>query len=109
MKNLGIISLKDRRDEICLSEMFKIMRGFSDVDRELWFKLAAANNGGTVTRMAADELNVKLPPARLELRKQFFSVRTCELWNRLPSEVKRSKNVKTFKWELKKLRANNPA
>ena len=89
--------------------MFKIIRGFSDVDRDLRFKLAAANNDGIVTRMAADELNVKLPPARLELRKQFFSVRICELWNRLPSDVKRSKNVITFNRELKKLRANNPA
>jgi len=54
--------------------------------------------------MAADPLNVKLPPARLELRRNFFSVRVCEKWNNLPKEVKQCKNVKSFKRELKKLR-----
>ena len=69
-----------------------------------------SKNVGTVrTRLAADPLNEKLPPARLEIRRNFFSVKICEKWNRLPSNVKESNNVKKFKMELKKLRANLPA
>ncbi len=40
-----------------------------------------------VTRQAADPLNVKIPAARLDLRKNFFSVRVCEKWNNLPSDI----------------------
>jgi hypothetical protein len=40
---------------------------------------------------------VKIPAARLDLRKNFFSVRVCEKWNNLPSDIKCSVNVKSFK------------
>ncbi len=46
---------------------------------------------------AADPLNVMIPAARLDIRKNFFSVRVCDKWNSLPSEIKNSANVKIFK------------
>jgi hypothetical protein len=109
LQELGLTTLEARRDEICLSEMFKIMRGISNVNYNTWFDTVAATAGGRQTRLAADPLNVKLPPARLEIRRNFFSVKICEKWNKLPGKVKESKNVRQFKMELKKLRANPPA
>jgi hypothetical protein len=42
-----------------------------------------------MTRQAADSLQVKIPAARLDLRKNFFSVRICEeKCNNPPSEIK---------------------
>jgi hypothetical protein len=50
-----------------------------------------------MTKQAADPLNVKIPAARLDLRKNFVSVRVCDKWNSLPSEIKNSENVNSFK------------
>ena len=77
LQELGLTTLEARRDEICLSEMFKIMRGISNVNYNTWFDTVAATAGGRQTRLAADPLNVKLPPARLEIRRNFFSVKIC--------------------------------
>jgi hypothetical protein len=38
-----------------------------------------------------------IPAARLDIRKNFFSVRVCDKWNSLTSEIKNSVNVKIFK------------
>jgi hypothetical protein len=51
----------------------------------------------SVKCMQCEILNVKIPAARLDLRKNFFSVRVCEKWNNLPSDIKCSGNVKSFK------------
>jgi len=102
LSELGMTTLQARREETDMVEVFKILTGISDVDPQTWFTMNAPAEGGRVTRLAADPLNVKLAPARLELRKNFFSVRTCEKWNNLPSAVKSSKNVKQFKMAYKR-------
>ncbi len=84
-----------RREELDLTEMFKIMTKKSAVDPNIWFEKASRD--GVMTRQAADPLNVKIPAARLDLRNNFFSVRVCDKWNSLPSEIKNSENVKIFK------------
>ena len=53
----------------------QIMRGFSDVEPNTWSTQAAANDGSMLTWLEADPLNVKLPPAILELRKNYFSIK----------------------------------
>jgi len=65
--------------------MYKIIIVISAVDSNTWYE--KANRAGAVTRQAADSLNVKIPAARLDLRKNFSSVRICEKWNNLPSEI----------------------
>jgi hypothetical protein len=45
------------------------------------------------TRQEADPLNIKIPAARLDLRKNFFNVRVCERWNNLPNDIKNSVDV----------------
>jgi hypothetical protein len=67
------------------------------------------NSDGVRTRQAADPLNVKIPAARLELRKNFFSTRVCEKWNNLPSEIKNSVNAKNFKANYRRHTGSNPS
>jgi hypothetical protein len=61
------------------------------VDHNIWFENASRD--GDMTIQAADPLNLKIPVAS----KNFFSVRLCGKWNSLPSGLKISENVKSFK------------
>jgi hypothetical protein len=97
---LGLSTLEARRNEIDLAEMFKIMSGVSRVNSETWFERAVET--GRVTRQGADYLNVRPKASRLDLRRNFFSVRICEKWNELPGEIKRSKNLQHFKKALRR-------
>ncbi len=60
-----------------VSEMYKIMTGKSVVDPGVWFE--KMNRDGVLIRQVADPLNVKIPAARLDLRKNFFSLTVCEM------------------------------
>ena len=77
-------------------ETYKIIHKKNNVNRETWFKLYDQEHG-RVTRLAADPLNIRSQPSRLDLRKHFFTNRVVELWNSLPSEVKNARNVEQFK------------
>lgn len=77
------------------------MKGISKVKRDTWFT-CAAEEGGRLTRLTADPLNVRVPASRLDIRKNFFSVRVCEQWNSLPSVVKQCENLGQFKTAYKK-------
>jgi hypothetical protein len=70
-----MVTLSARREELDMTEMYKIVTRKSAVNSSVWFE--KVNAEGMVTRQAADPLNMKMPAARLELRKNFFSVRVC--------------------------------
>jgi hypothetical protein len=97
LKDLKLTTLVKRREETDMVETFKILNGISDVKPDTWFTKNVTAEGGRTTRLAADPLSLRLAPARLELRKNFFSVRVCDKWNNLPAELKVSKNVQQFK------------
>ena len=109
LKSLGLTTLKERRIETDMVETFKILTGVSKVDQNIWFTPHTAAEGGRVTRQAANPLSLRPPAARLEIRRTFFSVRVCELWNNLPIEVKNSKNVQQFKMAYRKYRGHSLA
>ena len=96
LRALKMDTLEERRRESDMVETYKIMNGLS-ADPAIWFAPAGQPGNDRVTRLTADPLNVRIPATRLELRKNFFSVRVCEGWNALPSDVKNSVNVKKFK------------
>ena len=102
LKELKMTTLKARREEIDMTETFKILNGISNVDWSTWFTKHAAVDGNRETRAAADPHSLRMPPARLKLRRNFFSIRVIEKWNSLPSAVKNSKNVHQFKMAYKK-------
>jgi hypothetical protein len=60
-----------------------------------WFQMV--DQAGRATRSTDDPLNVRRKVARLEIRKNFFSSRVTESWNKIPSHVKNVKTVSGFK------------
>ena len=48
----------------------------------------------TNTRSQIDSLNIVKERSRLEIRKNFFTVRTADIWNAIPSDIKNIKQVK---------------
>ena len=94
---LKMQTLKARCEEIDITETYKILNGVNNVDWRTWFTKNTTVDSGRETRAAADPHSLRMPPARLDLRRNFFSHRVVERWNNLPSAVKDSKNVKQFK------------
>jgi hypothetical protein len=58
------------------------------------------NRDGARTCLAAGKDNLKLPVARLDIRKNSFAVRTVSKWNSLPENVKQSRTCEGFKRAL---------
>ena len=60
--------------------------------------IARDQNGGANTRAKTGHLNLIMPPpAKTELRRNFFSYRVAPHWNQLPDHVKMARNTKQFK------------
>jgi hypothetical protein len=95
LAEIGLDSLSDRRTEADLVQIYKIIHGHSSVNKSYWFEMATRTVN--VTRLAADELCVKIPFARTDKRKNFYTVRIGEKWNGLPKEIRAAKSVAHFK------------
>jgi len=106
LRELEMTTLEERRHQMDMAQMFKIIKGHDDVDRSEWFDMAAT--APRATRAAADPLNVRLNHGRLDIRKNFFSVRVTEAWNRVPNEIKMQKTVSGFKKNYAVHRLNTP-
>ncbi len=89
---LGLETLEGRRHQADMAMVHKIMHGKDQLDHSCWFEKAA--DGQRATRNSADPLN----HGRLEIRRNFFSLRVIESWK---SETK---NV-VFRSKYKTLRA----
>ena len=97
---LGMRTLEDRRLRGDTIETFKILEGHSDVKYQSWFSLARDQIAVASTRPGhqTGHLNLVMPPpARSELRRNFFSYRVVPHWNQLPDHVKLAQNTKQFK------------
>ena len=85
-----------------MAMVHKIMHGKGQLDHSCWFEKAA--DGQRATRNSADPLNLRVNHGRLEIRRNFFSVRVIESWNKIPSDLKsETKNV-VFRSKYKTLR-----
>jgi hypothetical protein len=51
-------------------------------------------------------MNIRIKHGRLDMRRNFFSLRVIDSWNQIPSEVKRMEVCKKFRKAYKLLRAN---
>jgi len=64
----------------------------------VWQSSNSAAAATCKTRSASDRNNVKIPAAKLELRKtSLVCIQACQKSNDLPSEIKISKTVREFK------------
>ncbi len=82
----------------------KMMHEESGLDPETWFKKAETARGGRVTRSATEPLNIKVKAGRLEVRRNFFTMRVIEDWNRIPAAGKNITSGYKFKAAYKKMR-----
>jgi hypothetical protein len=51
-------------------------------------------------------LNVRQQASRLDIRKQFYSQRVVDGWNKVPTDIKNSVTVNGFKWPTKNTEEN---
>jgi hypothetical protein len=104
LKELGLATLEERRHRADMQMVHKIMHRESGLDPGTWFE--RARDAVHATRSGADPLNIKNMTGRLEIRRNFFSVRVISDWNRIPAEIKQRPGTASFKAAYKHLREN---
>ena len=97
LAEMGMITLEERRRRGDLVQVYKVLSGKDKVDYRRWFDLAHPRKGASSTRSTSGTLNVKRNEGKLELRKNFCSVRVCDDWNNLPDLVKQQPTTNSFK------------
>ena len=105
LSELKLLSLADRRTQYDLIQTFKIIHGIDDVNANIWFELVG-ENPARLTRNTSHPLNITSKNPRNEIRKNFFSNRVIEKWNMLPSDIKDSRNVSSFKRSIVQMLLN---
>ena len=83
LKCLGLPSQEYRRERADLVEVYKIMNGISDVDKEKFFTIS--NYMYTATR--GHSMKFAKRRHRLKVRSNSFSIRVIDSWNSLPERV----------------------
>ena len=78
------------------------MNSKDNVKLETWFKKYEPNE--RLTRLRADNQGLQVPPANLEIRRNFFSIRAANKWNQLPANVKSKRTLISFKQSYDKMR-----
>lgn len=100
LKELGLQSLQERRDEADLLLAYKVINKRCNVDSSKWFKMR--ETGPRATRAGDDNLRMDRPRTRLELRENFYTVRVTEKWNDLPYKIRAEPTVQRFKAALRR-------
>ena len=74
-----------------LIEVFRIIKGFEEVDSNIFFNIASFIN------LRGHSLKLYKHNLRLDTRKYFFSQRVIDIWNKLDIDVIACRTVSTFK------------
>ena len=102
---MGLTTLRERRERGDMIETFKTMRGFNRVERDNWFTIQEvaehrSTRLNTIRVEGKEERKMEVivgARANLDVRKNFFSLRVENKWNKLPEVVKEQRNVNGFK------------
>jgi ribonucleases P/MRP protein subunit RPP40 len=76
LRELGLTTLEERRHQFDMAQMYKICTEKDGLRREDWFEPPTA--AAARTRQHADPLNVRPLHGRLEIQRNFFTVRAGE-------------------------------
>jgi len=100
LRELNLPSLEERRREMDMAQVFKIVKRIDDVNGETWFSMAGDRRPTRATTGA-----YPLLPKRSahEFRRNFFSQRTVHEWNNLPDEIKMAANPTAFKRQYRRM------
>ena len=99
-----MFSLEERRHQADMIQVYNIVHGHDHVDGSHWFRHVSGDIH--MTRSAGDSLNLVQSRSRLDLRRNFFSQRVVDLWNRVPPSIKRAPNTASFKINYRTFRRN---
>ena len=91
LKECGLTTLKTRRltgDQI---EVFKILSGYDNIDRNILFSVTEGR------RTRGHGVTLAKKQCRLDIRKFSFSQRTVNEWNRLSTDCVGDSSVNLFK------------
>jgi len=86
LKELNMIRLEERRHQMDMAQVQKLLTGRDRVDVNRL--LTMANSHDRDTPAAADDLCLRQGNGRLEVRRNFFTQRIVSPWNQVPSEIK---------------------
>jgi hypothetical protein len=95
LKELELTTLEERRHQADMQMVHKIMNGYAELDPETWFE--RETEPVHATRSVTDPLNIKFSTGRLEVRRNFFSVRVIQSWNVIPIEIRQRTSPESFK------------
>jgi len=96
LQHLGLTTLHQRRKRGDLIEVYKMLTGKERIDPGQFFQMGS--NGPWTPRTSFTEDVHKR--ARLEVRRNYFSIRVIKDWNALPQTVVNATTVNTFKNRL---------
>ena len=105
LEAVGLTTLRERRVRGDMIETFKTMRGFNRVERDDWFTIQEeaeyrSTRLNTIIVEGKEERKMEVivgERANLDVRKNFFTLRVENQWNRLPEVVKAQQSVNGFK------------
>ena len=100
MKKLGLCTLEERRNRADLIQLFKMYRGLARPAFDTMFQFAR------VDKTRGHTLKLTKHCTSLEVRRNFFSERVIDRWNRLSQEVIEAESVNSFKSRLQKFRSH---
>ena len=104
LAELGLFGLEERHHQTDMIQVYKIVHGHDNVDSNQWFRHVSGELHRT--RATTDSLNLAQSRSRLDLRRNFFSQRVVDHWNRVPPLLKRARNIACFKRDYRKFRRN---
>ena len=103
LRDLGMTTLQRRRKRGDMIQTWRILTGKDRVYPANWFILQGdlVRDGATSTRgHRGYQALLAGPQANLEVRREFFSNRVVDEYNRLPDRVKMATNMNMFKARL---------
>jgi len=97
LKKCGLQTLEDRRKRGDLIETFKIVKKLDNVSESYFWTNALDNYSHR-----GHNRKFRKERARLEIRKNFFSQRVVNNWNKLPQSIINASSINQFKNNLDK-------
>ena len=93
LQELNLESLEQRRKKFDLIQTWKILHRHNNVKEETWFQRAYEG----ATRNTSSKMNLKSKEGKLDIRRNFYTIRVEKMWNKLLEHVKSEKKISKLK------------
>ena len=100
LAQIELLTLEDRRIYLDMIEVYKMINGPSKLNQSDFFELQC-DHPRRGLRSNDCPVNIIIKRYNLDIRRNFFTARTPEYWNKLPTELKLIGSLMAFKKGLK--------